>query len=136
MATVSVRYIVNDVEAAIRFYSDLLGFNVEMHPNPYFAMLSLGDLRLVLSRPGGGAGGGQAMPDGAIPAPGGWNRFQLEVPDLEAVVERLRGQAVRFRSEIIVGVGVKQVIVEDPSGNPVELDEPTLTEARLRPSAT
>ncbi len=136
MATVSVRYIVNDVEEAIRFYSDLLGFSVEMHPNAYFAMLSLGDLRLVLSRPGGGAGGGQPMPDGAQPAPGGWNRFQLEVPDLEAAVERLRGQGVRLRSEIIVGVGVKQVIVEDPSGNPVELDEPTLAEARMtRPTS-
>ena len=136
MATTSVRYIVDDVEKAVRFYSDLLGFRVEMQPNAYFAMLSLGDLRLVLSRPGGGPGGGQVLAGGVQPAPGGWNRFQLEVPDLEATVERLRGKGARFRSEIIVGVGVKQVIVEDPSGNPVELDEPTLTEARLRPSAT
>jgi catechol 2,3-dioxygenase-like lactoylglutathione lyase family enzyme len=79
MATVSVRYIVDDVDAAIAFYCGLLGFHEEMHPNPSFAMLSRGDLRLVLSRPGGGPGGGQAMPDGRLPAPGGWNRFSLEV---------------------------------------------------------
>ena len=134
MATLSVRYIVRDVDAAIPFYCDLLGFREEMHPNPYFAMLSRGDLRLVLSRPGGGPGGGQAMPDGTLPQPGGWNRFQLEVADLEAAVARLRAAGVRFRTEVIVGVGVKQVVVEDPSGNPVELDEPTIPEARLAPA--
>ena len=133
MATVSVRYIVHDVDAAIRFYCDLLGFHEEMHPAPTFAMLSKGDLRLVLSAPGGGPGGGQAMPDGTVPQPGGWNRFTLEVPDLEATVESLRSRGARFRNEIVVGVGGKQILVEDPSGNPVELFEPTHPEARLSP---
>ena len=90
MATVSVRYIVDDVDAAIDFYCSQLGFQEVMHPAPAFAMLSRGDLRLVLTAPGGGPGGGQAMPDGAIPTPGGWNRFQLEVSDLGATVDRLR----------------------------------------------
>ncbi len=131
MATVSVRYIVDDVDAAIRFYCHELGFHEDMHPAPAFAMLSNGDLRLVLSAPGGGPGGGQAMPDGRVPEPGGWNRFQLEIPDLAATVERLRAHGVRFRNEIVTGVGGKQILVEDPSGNPVELFEPTLPEAEL-----
>ena len=131
MATVSVRYIVNDVDEAVRFYCDALGFTEEMHPNPFFAMLSHGDLRLVLSRPGGGAGGGQAMPDGRVPEPGGWNRFQLEVDDLDATVEALHARGVRFRSDIVEGVGVRQVIIEDPSGNPVEFDQAKSAEARL-----
>jgi catechol 2,3-dioxygenase-like lactoylglutathione lyase family enzyme len=131
MATVSVRYIVDDVDAAIDFYCQLLGFHEEMHPAPSFAMLSRGGLRLVLSAPGGGPGGGQAMPDGTVPEPGGWNRFQLEVSDLAATVEKLREHGVRFRNEIVTGVGGKQILVEDPSGNPVELFEPTLPEARL-----
>src|SRR4029077_13688783 len=80
--TVSVRYIVNDVDAAISFYTGILGFQVVMHPAPEFAWLSRGNLRLLLSKPSGKGGGGQAMPDGAIPAPGGWNRFEIEVPDL------------------------------------------------------
>ncbi|HZD75276.1 MAG TPA: VOC family protein [Actinomycetota bacterium] len=131
MATVSVRYIVNDVDAAIEFYCGRLGFHEDMHPAPTFAMLSRDDLRLVLSAPGGGPGGGQAMPDGTMPAPGGWNRFQLEVSDLAAVVERLREHGASFRNEIVVGVGGKQILVEDPSGNPVELFEPTRPEASL-----
>jgi catechol 2,3-dioxygenase-like lactoylglutathione lyase family enzyme len=129
--TVSVRYIVRDTDEAIGFYCDLLGFHEDMHPNPSFAMLSKGDLRLVLSRPGGGPGGGQAMVDGTLPEPGGWNRFQLEVADLPSVVEKLRASGARFRSDIVVGVGGRQIIVDDPSGNPVELFEPTLPEARL-----
>jgi catechol 2,3-dioxygenase-like lactoylglutathione lyase family enzyme len=133
MATVSVRYIVDDVDAAIAFYCGRLGFTEVMHPAPAFAMLSRGELRLVLSAPGGGPGGGQAMPDGMLPAPGGWNRFQLEVDDLETTVEELRRAGARFRNEIVTGVGGKQVLVEDPSGNPVELFEPTLSEARLSP---
>jgi catechol 2,3-dioxygenase-like lactoylglutathione lyase family enzyme len=132
VATVSVRYIVDDVDAAIAFYCQRLGFAEVMHPAPAFAMLSRGDLRLTLSAPGGGAGGGQAMPDGTLPRPGGWNRFAIEVDDLAATVEELRGQGVRFRNEIVTGVGGKQIIAEDPSGNPVELFEPTLAEARLR----
>jgi catechol 2,3-dioxygenase-like lactoylglutathione lyase family enzyme len=131
MPTVSVRYVVEDVDEAIAFYRDTLGFQVEMRPGPYFAMLSLGDLRLVLSRPGGGPGGGQAMPDGTLPKPGGWNRIQLEVDDLDAAMETMRARGTRIRGGLIVGVGVKQLIIEDPSGNPIELDEPTMPEARL-----
>ena len=131
MATVSVRYIVNDVDAAIEFYCGRLGFSEDMHPAPSFAMLSRGDLRLVLSAPGGGPGGGQAMPDGTLPQPGGWNRFQLEVTDLDATVEELRAQGARFRSGIITGVGGKQIVLEDPSGNPIELFQPTRPEAAL-----
>ena len=135
MATVSVRYIVDDVDAAIDFYCERLGFHEDMHPAPTFAMLSRGDLRLVLTAPGGGPGGGQAMPDGTMPEPGGWNRFQLEVGDLEATVEDLRRHGARFRNEIVAGVGGKQILVEDPSGNPVELFEPILAEARLSPAS-
>jgi catechol 2,3-dioxygenase-like lactoylglutathione lyase family enzyme len=131
VSTVSVRYIVDDVDAAIDFYCARLGFHEDMHPAPTFAMLSRGDLRLVLSAPGGGPGGGQAMPGGTQPAPGGWNRFQLETDDLEATVAELRRHAARFRNEIVVGVGGKQILVEDPSGNPIELFEPTRDEARL-----
>jgi catechol 2,3-dioxygenase-like lactoylglutathione lyase family enzyme len=131
MATVSVRYIVRDVDAAIDFYTRSLGFDLVMRPNASFAMLSRGDLRLVLSVPGGGPGGGQAMADGTLPEPGGWNRFSIEVTDLAELIDRLRRQGVRFRNEIVVGVGGNQVIVEDPSGNPVELFEPTIPEARL-----
>lgn len=131
MATVGVRYIVDDIDAAIAFYCGQLGFGVVMHPAPAFAMLERGDLRLVLSAPGGGLGGGQAMPDGTLPAPGGWNRIQLEVPDLASAVDALRRAGARFRSEPITGVGGKQVIIEDPAGNPIELFEPTREEARL-----
>jgi catechol 2,3-dioxygenase-like lactoylglutathione lyase family enzyme len=131
MATVSVRYIVHDVDAAIAFYCGELGFQEVMHPAPAFAMLSHGDLRLVLSAPGGGPGGGQAMPDGTVPEPGGWNRFSLEVADIEATVERLREAGARFRNDIVTGIGGRQILVEDPSGNPVELFEPTRDEARL-----
>jgi catechol 2,3-dioxygenase-like lactoylglutathione lyase family enzyme len=132
MATVQVRYIVNDVDAAIKFYCEQLGFHEDMHPAPTFAMLSRGDLRLVLSQPGGGPGGGsQPTADGAMPAPGGWNRFALEVPDVTATVARLRQAGAQFRGDVIVGVGGNQAIVEDPSGNPIELFEPKLPEARL-----
>ena len=146
MATVSVRYIVNDVDTAIAFYRDHLGFTEVMHPAPTFAMLVRGDLRLVLSAPagpggpdggggqggaGGPGGGGQAMPDGTVPTPGGWNRFALEVADLSATVRSLRENGVRFRNEIVEGVGGRQILAEDPSGNLVELFEPTRPEARL-----
>ena len=131
MATVSVRYFVDDVDVAIRFYCQSLGFQEVMHPAPTFAMLSRGDLRLVLSAPGGGPGGGQAMPDGTVPAPGGWNRFMIEVADLDGLVQALRHQGARFRNDIVSGVGGRQILLEDPSGNPVELFEPVLPEARL-----
>jgi catechol 2,3-dioxygenase-like lactoylglutathione lyase family enzyme len=131
MTNVSVRYIVNDVDAAIDFYCQQLGFNEDMHPAPSFAMLSRGNLRLVLSAPGGGPGGGQAMPDGRMPHPGGWNRFQLEVDDIATTVAQLRERGARFRNEIVTGVGGKQVLLEDPSGNPIELFEPTIPEAKL-----
>ncbi|HEY7858290.1 MAG TPA: VOC family protein [Candidatus Nanopelagicales bacterium] len=131
MPTVSVRYIVHDVGAAISFYCQHLGFREEMNPAPTFAMLSRGDLRLVLSAPGGGPGGGQAMPDGTCPEPGGWNRFSLEVPDLAAIVAQLREAGVHFRNDIVTGIGGRQVLLDDPSGNPVELFEPALPEARL-----
>jgi catechol 2,3-dioxygenase-like lactoylglutathione lyase family enzyme len=131
MPTVQVRYIVHDVDAAIEFYTSLLGFSLVMHPAPPFAMLSRGDLRLVLSAPNPMGGGGQAMPDGTVPVPGGWNRFAIEVQDLEATVQRLRSAGAHFRNEIVTGVGGKQILVEDPSGNPVELFQPTRDEARL-----
>jgi predicted enzyme related to lactoylglutathione lyase len=131
MAKVSVRYIVYDVEAAIDFYCRELDFQEDMHPAPGFAMLSRDDLRLVLSAPGGGPGGGQAMPDGTLPQPGGWNRFQLEVDDIEAAVARLTEHGAQFRNEIFTGVGGKQVLLEDPAGNPIELFQPTLPEAKL-----
>ena len=133
MATVSVRYIVHDVDAAIAFYCERLGFSEVMHPAPTFAMLVRGDLRLVLSAPGGGPGGGAALPDGTLPEPGGWNRIQLEVSDLASTVEELAGNGVRFRGPLVTGVGGNQIVVEDPSGNPVELFEPTRPEAELAP---
>ena len=136
MATVSVRYIVNDVDEAIAFYCRHLGFTEVMHPAAAFAMLSRDDLRLVLSAPGAGPGGGQAMPDGTLPAPGGWNRFAIEVSDLDRLVGTLRKQGARFRNEIVSGVGGRQILLEDPSGNPVELFEPTRAEARLSPPPT
>ena len=131
MAAVQIRYIVNDVDTAIGFYCHHLGFQEVMHPSPFFAMLSRGDLRLVLSKPGGGPGGGQAMPDGKLPEPGGWNRFAIEVSDIDAMVKALREAGVQFRSDVITGVGGKQCILNDPSGNPVELFQPTIPEARL-----
>jgi catechol 2,3-dioxygenase-like lactoylglutathione lyase family enzyme len=131
MSTVQVRYIVHNVDAAIEFYTTQLGFKLEMHPAPPFAMLSRGDLRLVLSAPNPGGGGGQSMPDGTRPEPGGWNRFSIQVDDLAATVEVLGKAGAHFRNNIVTGVGGKQVLIEDPSGNPIELFEPTIAEARL-----
>src|SRR4051812_31047566 len=121
---ITVRYIVDDVDQAIPFYRDLLGFAVDMHPAPPFAILSRGDLRLLLSAPSGQGGGGQVLADGQRPEPGGWNRFQLEVSDLAAEVERLKAAGAAFRSEILYGIGGDQVLIEDPSGNAVELFQP------------
>ena len=116
----AIRYIVSDVERAIGFYQGLLGFAVEMHPAPGFAALARGDLRLYLNAPGaGGAGRG-----GGTPQPGGWNRFQLEVEDLDGVLDSLREAGARFRGDRVEGQGGAQILVEDPSGNVVELFEP------------
>jgi catechol 2,3-dioxygenase-like lactoylglutathione lyase family enzyme len=135
VSTVSVRYIVDDVDTAIAFYRDHLGFREQMHPDPAFAMLTRGDLRLVLVAPvpaGHPGGGSRPMPDGTRQRPGGWNRFMLEVPDLTAAVRELRAGGVRFRNDIVTGVGTRQVMVEDPSGNPVELFEAVRPQARLK----
>ena len=123
MSKVNVRYIVHDVPKAIGFYTDLLGFKLEMHPAPGFASLSRGDLQLLLNRSGAG-GAGQAMPDGQMPTPGGWNRIQLEVEDLEVTVEKLKAQGGHFRNQIVTGNGGKQILIDDPSGNPIELFQP------------
>jgi catechol 2,3-dioxygenase-like lactoylglutathione lyase family enzyme len=118
---VAVRYIVDDVEAAVGFYTEQLGFTVAMFPAPEFAALDRGELRLYLSAPRGTGGGARAGVDGSKPEPGGWNRFQVEVADVGAEAERLRAAGVRFRTELQVGTGGSQVVVEDPSGNPVEI---------------
>jgi catechol 2,3-dioxygenase-like lactoylglutathione lyase family enzyme len=134
MATVSVRYIVDDVDEAIAFYRTHLGFEEQMHPDPAFAMLERGDLRLVLVSPVSAdhpGGGSRPMPDGTEQQPGGWNRFMLQVDDLETQATELQRAGVRFRSQIVTGIGSKQVMVEDPSGNPIELFEPTRRAARL-----
>jgi len=120
MSTVSVRYIVDDVDAAVAFYVEQLGFTVEMRPGPGFAVLSRGDLRLLLNQPGAG-GAGQALRDGRRPEPGGWNRIQLEVADLEREVAALRAGGASFRGEIVTGRGGSQILLDDPAGNPVEL---------------
>ena len=121
MSVASVRYIVNDVDAAISFYTKHLGFSVDMHPAPAFAILSRGPLRLMLSATTGSGASARPMPDGRRPEPGGWNRIQLEVKDLESEVETLRKGGVHFRSDVITGIGAKQIVVDDPSGNPIEL---------------
>jgi catechol 2,3-dioxygenase-like lactoylglutathione lyase family enzyme len=134
MATASVRYIVDDVDESIAFYRTHLGFEEQMHPDPAFAMLTRGDLRLVLVSPVPAdhrGGGSRPMPDGTPQQPGGWNRIMLEVPDVEDVADQLRAAQVRFRSDVVTGIGSKQVMIEDPSGNPIELFEAIRREARL-----
>lgn len=123
MSPVSVRYIVADVPAAVDFYTTRLGFEVVMGPSPGFAALARGDLRLLLNQPGAG-GAGQAMPDGSLPQPGGWNRIQIEVKDLETSVAALSADGARFRNQLVAGRGGKQILLEDPSGNLIELFEP------------
>ncbi|MEW6472610.1 MAG: VOC family protein [Actinomycetota bacterium] len=123
MAMATVRYIAHDVGTAARFYADHLGFQVELQPAPGFAMLSRGDLRLLLNAPGGG-GAGQAAADGRTPEPGGWSRFQLEVTDLDSTVAGLEAAGCTFRTPIVDGAGGRQALVEDPSGNVVELFQP------------
>src|SRR6516225_1115065 len=116
MSTVTVRYFVTGLDAAVAFYRDLLGFEEELRPSPAFAMLYRGDLRLLLSVPGGP----HVMPDGTLPEPGGWNRISLYVPDLAAAVAQLRQKRAVLRTDVVTGVGVKQVLVQDPSGNLIE----------------
>ncbi len=125
MATVNVRYIVDDVDAAVAFYTTQLGFKLITKTLPAFADVSLGDLRLLLSGPASSAG--RPMPDGRRPAPGGWNRIHLIVEDLEAEVARLRDAGVRFRSDIVSGPGGSQIVLDDPAGNPIELFVPRRT---------
>ncbi|HEX3199201.1 MAG TPA: VOC family protein [Propionibacteriaceae bacterium] len=124
MPTVSARYIVDDVDSAIEFYTSRLGFEVEMHPGPGFAALTRDGFRLYVNATGGPGGASQAMPDGRVPEPGGWNRIQIEVTDLAGLAEKLQKAGVTMRSDIIEGRGGNQVIVDDPAGNPVELFEP------------
>ena len=135
MATVSIRYIVDDVDAAIPFYCEALGFDLVMHPAPPFAMLERGSAatrpELPERRPRRRAADARRN----VPAPGGWNRFAIEVDDIDATVARLREAGVTFRNEIVDGVGGRQIIAEDPSGNPVELFQPTRQEARLASEA-
>jgi catechol 2,3-dioxygenase-like lactoylglutathione lyase family enzyme len=134
MSTTSVRYIVDDVDAAIEFYCGQLGFEPRMHPDPAFAMLTRGDLRLIVVSPVGPdhrGGGSRPMPDGTKQQPGGWNRIMLQVEDLESTVEELRQSGVHFRNDVVTGVGSKQILAQDPAGNVVELFEPIRSEARL-----
>ena len=122
MPTVNVRYMVDDVDAAVAFYTAQLGFKLISKTLPAFADVALGDLRLLLSGPASSAG--RPMPDGRRPAPGGWNRIHLIVEDLPSQVEELRSAGVRFRSDIITGPGGSQIVLDDPSGNPIELFQP------------
>ena len=124
MTPVNVRYMVDDVDEAVAFYSRHLDFDLEFQPGPGFAIISRGDLRLMLNTPGGPGGAAQPMPDGRKPEPGGWNRIQLEVEDIEATVNSLRADGVQFRNDVQGGKGGKQILLDDPSGNPVELFQP------------
>ncbi len=122
MTTVNVRYMVDDVEAAVAFYTTHLGFTLISETLPAFADVARGDLRLLLSGPSSSAG--RPMPDGHRPGPGGWNRIHFVVEDLSAEVDRLRAAGVRFRNDIVTGPGGSQILFDDPSGNPIELFQP------------
>jgi catechol 2,3-dioxygenase-like lactoylglutathione lyase family enzyme len=124
MPSPNIRYIVEDVDAAVAFYTRRLGFRVDFQPAPSFAIVSRGDLRLALNATEGPGGASQPMPDGRKPQPGGWNRILLEVADLDEKTEELRTAGVRLRGRIIDGIGGRQILIEDPSGNPIELFEP------------
>lgn len=124
MDVVNVRYIVDDVAASIDFYTRHLGFAVDIDAAPGFAALSRGALRLLVNATGGAGGAAQPMPDGQLPAPGGWNRIQIPVDDLDGEVERLRAMGAHFRNDVVVGRGGSQILLEDPAGNLVELFQP------------
>jgi catechol 2,3-dioxygenase-like lactoylglutathione lyase family enzyme len=124
MSTVSVRYFVDDVDAAVDFYTQHLSFAIAMRPAPSFAILARGDLRLLLNAAGGPGGATQPMPDGRKPEPGGWNRIQLQIEDLDDKVDTLRKAGAKFRNDIVTGFGGKQILLDDPAGNPIELFEP------------
>jgi catechol 2,3-dioxygenase-like lactoylglutathione lyase family enzyme len=124
MSTVTVRYFVDNVDAAVDFYTQHLGFTVTMRPAPSFAMLKRENLRLLLNAPAGPGGAAQPMPDGRKPEPGGWNRIQLETEDLDGTVAALRKAGARFRNDIVTGFGGRQILLDDPAGNPIELFEP------------
>lgn len=122
MSTVNVRYMVDDVDAAVAFYTNHLGFTLLSSAAPAFADLSRGDLRLLLSGPASSAG--RPMPDGRRPEPGGWNRIEFVVEDIAAEVDRLRDAGLHFRNDIVTGPGGRQIVFDDPSGNPIELFQP------------
>ena len=122
MSSVNVRYMVNDVDEAVAFYTKVLDFEVLSNAAPAFADVSRGDLRLLLSGPSSSAG--RPMPDGRRPEPGGWNRIHFVVDDIAAEVGRLRGAGLHFRNDIVTGPGGKQIVFDDPSGNPIELFQP------------
>jgi catechol 2,3-dioxygenase-like lactoylglutathione lyase family enzyme len=120
--TVNVRYMVDDVDEAIAFYTKLLGFELLTSASPAFADVKLGNLRLLLAGPTSSAG--RPMPDGRTPGPGGWNRIHFVIDDIDAEVARLRDAGATFRNDIVTGPGGKQILLEDPSGNVVELFQP------------
>lgn len=120
----AIRYIVNSVDDAINFYTEMLGFKVDIHPAPGFAALSRDNIKLFLNQPGAG-GAGQSMTDGTKPSPGGWNRFQVEVDNLKQLVDELKAKNAKFRNEIVKGVGGEQILLQDPSGNLIELFQPS-----------
>ncbi len=121
MTTVRVRYMVNELDPAVEFYTKYLGFQVKQQNKPNFAMLSRGNLELVLSTPFGPGGAAKPMPDGRKPEPGGWNRIIINVDDLQAEVARLKKAQLHFRNDIVSGPGGSEILLDDPSGNPVEL---------------
>ena len=129
ISQVRVRYMVNDVAETVAFYKDKLGFKVDMQAGPYFAALSKGGVQLLISPTQGPGGASQPMPNGDKPVPGGWNRLVLYTADLEADVARLKKAGVRFRNDIVVGAGGNEILLDDPSGNVVELFQPTITVA-------
>ena len=131
---VNVRYLVDDVERAVGFYTEHFGFELRNDHAPAFADVVRGHLRLLLSGPQSSAG--RPMPDGRVPQPGGWNRIHLIVDDIESEVARLRESGLSFRNDIVTGPGGQQILIDDPSGNPVELFEPTLPEASLGRSSS